>query len=318
VAASTQTPVRQPGTRASRAPARRRADATARAQRRLALLFVAPAVAVYAVFMLYPFLDSAWYSLTSWNGFGPRRWVGLSNYDRLLHDGNFWGAFRHTMQWVVVGTIAPLVIGFVLAVLLWNLKRGALPLRTIYFLPHLLPSVVLATLFGWIYNPIFGPLNEELHSLGLHSWAHGWLGEPGTALSAVLAAAIWATFGLVVLIVFAGLQHLNPDLIDAARLDGAGFFAQARHVILPGIAPVVTVVSTITLIGGFAVFDIVFVMTSGGPGNASEVLGTYTYSQAFEQNDIGYGAALSMVITVVSLIATVIFVKLRERSSRYV
>jgi raffinose/stachyose/melibiose transport system permease protein len=219
---------------------------------------------------------------------------------------------------VVVGTIAPIVIGFVLAVMLWSAKRGALPLRTVYFLPHLLPSVVLATLFGWIYNPIFGPLNDELHKLGLDSWAHGWLGEPGTALGAILAAAIWATFGLVVLVIFAGLQHLSPDLIDAARLDGAGFFAQARHVILPGIAPVITLVSTITLIGGFAVFDIVFVMTQGGPGNSSEVLGTYTYEQAFVQNDIGYGAALSMVITFVSLVATVLFVRLRERSSRNV
>ncbi|HYZ82609.1 MAG TPA: sugar ABC transporter permease, partial [Solirubrobacteraceae bacterium] len=130
--------------------------------------------------------------------------------------------------------------------------------------------------------------------------------------------AIWGTFGLVVLLIFAGLQHLNPDLVDAARLDGAGWFDQARHVILPGIAPVVTLVTAITLIGGFAVFDIVFVMTGGGPGNASEVLGTYTYKQAFTQNDIGYGAALSMTITLLSLVATVIFIKVRERSSAHV
>jgi ABC-type sugar transport system permease subunit len=318
MAAPAQATTVEAGTSASRPRPRRRGNPARRGQTRLAVLFVAPAFAIYAVFMLYPFLQSIWYSLNVWDGFGPKKWVALDNSDRLLHDGEFWGALKHTLEWVVVGTIAPIVIGFVLAMLMWRLKHGALAFRTIYFLPTLLPSVVLATVFGWIYNPIFGPLNDELHKLGLDSWAHGWLGEPGTALWAVLAAAIWATFGLVALILFAGLQHLNPDLIDAAKLDGAGFFAQARHVVLPGIAPVITLVTTITLIGGFAVFDIVFVMTQGGPGNASEVLGTYTYEQAFVQNDIGYGAALSMVITVLSLVATVIFVKIRERSSRNV
>ena len=154
--------------------------------------------------------------------------------------------------------------------------------------------------------------------MGLGSLAHGWLGEPSTALAAVLISAIWATFGLVTVIFFAALQHISPDLINAAELDGANWYQRARHVIVPGIAPVITMVTAITLIGGFSVFDVVYIMTHGGPGTSSDVLATYTYQQAFQQNDIGYGAALSMVITFVSLISALIFVRLRERTARNV
>jgi raffinose/stachyose/melibiose transport system permease protein len=218
----------------------------------------------------------------------------------------------------VFGTIAPIAIGFLLAVLLWGSKRFALVLRTLYFLPVVLPTVVLATVWGWIYNPLFGPLNAWLVDLGLPSLQRGWLGDPHTALGAVLTAAVWGTFGLVVVIVFAALQNINTDLVDAAEIDGANWYRRAWHIMLPSIAPVITMITTITLIGGFSVFDVVFIMTGGGPGTSTEVLGTYTYRQAFNDNQIGYGAALSMVITAVSLVTAVVFVRLRERSSRYV
>ncbi len=119
------------------------------------------------------------------------------------------------------------------------------------------------------------------------------------------------------MVLFAGLQNVSTDLVDASVMDGANWYRRARHVILPGISPVLTMVTTITLIGGFSVFDVVFIMTGGGPGTSSEVLATYTYKSAFERNEVGYGAPLSIVITLLSLVSAVVFVRLRERSSRY-
>jgi len=281
---------------------------------RAGYLFIAPAFVLYAVFMIYPFLVSIYYSLTDWDGASAvKEWVGLGNYIDLVGDGRMWKSLFHNAVWAVLGTIAPILIGFVLAVLLWENKRFILLFRTLYFIPFILPSVVLGTVWGWIYNPVNGILNSGLDKVGLDALTTAWLGNPNTALLAVLAAAVWATVGFVVVVLLAGLQNLDMSLIDAAKIDGANWRQRAWHVILPGIAPVLTMVTAVTLIGAFSVFDIVFIMTQGGPGFASELLGTYTYSQAFEQNRAGYGAALSMIMTVLSLVSAVAFIRIRER-----
>jgi ABC-type sugar transport system permease subunit len=282
------------------------------AQRRLAAAFVLPPLVLYAVFMIYPFFGSIWYSLTSWDGTSAAKdFIGLDNYSRLLHDDRMWTSLFHNAVWAVLGTLAPVVIGFVLAVLLW--ETGLRTFRMIFFIPFILPGVVIATVWSWIYNPIFGVLNAGLNTIGLESLTRGWLGDPNTALVAVLIAAIWSYFGFVVVVLLAGLQNLDQSLVDAAVVDGANWRQKAWHVILPGLAPLMTLVTTITLIGAFSVFDIVFIMTQGGPGYSSEVLAIYTYKMAFTQNQIGYGAALSMVITVLSLASAILFVRFRER-----
>jgi raffinose/stachyose/melibiose transport system permease protein len=272
-------------------------------------------LALYATFMLYPFVVSIYYSLTSWDGVSAEKeWIGIENYSRLLHDERMWNALWHNALWAALGTLAPIVIGFVVAVVLWEHGRFVTLLRTLYFIPFILPTVVVSTVWGWIYHPLFGVLNSGLNTVGLGSLSRAWLGDPHTALYAVLLAATWAAFGFVVVVLLAGLQRLDPTLIDAAVVDGAGWWQRVRFVILPGIAPVLTMVTTITLIGAFAVFDVVFIMTGGGPGYASDVLAIYTYKKAFTQNEVGYGAALSMVITVLSLVTALVFVRLRERS----
>ena len=306
----------------ARRKAARRGSSVARArraQRRLALLFVLPSVAIYGTFMLYPFLGSIYYSLTSWDGASAtKEFIGLDNYSQMLKDDRMWQALSHNLIWAVLGTIAPIAIGFVIAVLLWERARFVLLFRTLFFVPFILPSVVIATVWGWIYNPVFGVLNSALGKVGLESLGRAWLGDPDTALYAVLAAGVWGTFGFVVVVLLAALQNLDTTLIDAAVVDGAGWRQRAWYVILPGIAPVLTMVTTVTLIGAFAVFDLIFIMTGGGPGYASDLLGTYTYKMAFNQNQVGYGAALSMAITVLSLVSAIVFVRLRERSSREV
>jgi ABC-type sugar transport system permease subunit len=281
-----------------------------------AILFVAPGLAIYSVFMLYPFLNTIYLSFTNWNGATVTKdFVGLSNYVEMFGDAAVLRAFFNNVIWVIIGTISPVVIGLFLALLLWSGTRGSLIFRTLYFLPFILPLVVVALVWQWIYHPLFGPVNKALDSVGLEQLSRGWLGEPNTALYAVLISAIPGAAGLVVMILFAALQNVDVSQVEAAMIDGANWPQRAWYIVIPQLAPVITMVTAITLIGGFAVFDNVFVMTGGGPGHASEVLGTYTYQVAFQQNEAGYGSALAVLMTTLSLVSAIVFVRLRERQS---
>jgi raffinose/stachyose/melibiose transport system permease protein len=228
-------------------------------------------------------------------------------------DGAMWKALINNMIWVILGTAVPVIFGLILAVMLWSDARGSVAYRTIFFLPVILSPVVIGVIWGWIYNPLFGLLNTGLKTVGLGSFAMGWLGEPETALYAVLLTAIWSYFGFCIVVLFAGLQKVNPELVEAARIDGASAPQRFRHVIVPQIAPVLTMVIVYTVIGGFNVFDLVWVMTAGGPNNASEVIATYTYEVAFRGNEYGYGATLSMVMSIVALLAAWATMILRKR-----
>ena len=281
---------------------------------RAGILFVLPALVLYLVFMVYPFFQSIYFSLTSWNGVAAvKEWVGLANYRELIGDDLFWLSLLHTVIWVIVGTIAPIVVGMLLAILLWRRPKGFTLFRTFFFMPQVLSTVVIGIIWNWVYNPIFGILNEALDAVGLEDLSRGWLGDPDVALYAVLVAAIWATIGFVFVIFLAGLQNVSKDLLEAATVDGANVWQRFWNVTVPQMASVLNVVIALLLIGGFSVFDIVFVMTGGGPANATEVLATYTYTEAFTQNNVGYASALAVVITMISLVASVIFIRLRER-----
>jgi ABC-type sugar transport system permease subunit len=298
---------------ATRQPAMRRAGRHW-ARYRAGYLFVLPAFLLYAVFMIYPFAQSIYLSFTSWNGADPiKHWVGLANYRELVHDAQLWRSLRHNLIWVVIGTLGPMIIGLLLAVLLWRGPRGFTLFRTAYFMPQVLSSVVIAIVWGWIYNPIFGLLNKSLDRVGLESLSRGWLGDPHIALYAVLVAAIWAETGFVFVVFLAGLQNVSRDLLEAATVDGASAWRRFWDVTVPQLANVITVVGALLLIGGFNVFDIIFVMTGGGPNNSTEVIGTYTYTQAFTQNRVGYAATLSLVMTFISLVASFVFIRVRER-----
>ena len=275
-----------------------------------------PGLLIYTVFMLFPFFATIYLSFTNWDGVSPERdFVGLANYARMFGDATAIKAFVNNVIWVVLGTIAPVVLGLFEALLVWTgSQRGSLFFRTLFFLPFVLPLVVVGIVWQWIYHPLFGVLNSVLDAVGLDSLSRGWLADPHAALYAVLIAAIWGATGFCFLILHAALQNVDISTVEASMIDGANWFQRARNVIIPQIAPQLTMVTAVTLIGGFAVFDIIFVMTGGGPGNASEVLATYTYKTAFQQNQAGYGSALAMLITLLSLVSAIVFVRLRERS----
>jgi raffinose/stachyose/melibiose transport system permease protein len=288
-------------------------SARMRRKARAGYLFIAPAMLLYLYFFVYPFIISIYYSFLKWNGAGPPQFVGLQNYVRLFSDKLLGQALTNNLIWVVIGTISPIAISLLLGALLWRGVRGMAIFRTIYFLPVVLSEVVVAITWNWIYHPLFGALNQLLEAIGLGSLARGWLGDPDTALLALLVTAIWSYFGFAFVVIMAGLQDINMDIIEAALIDGASGWQRFVNVLLPELRHVITMITALTLIGGFNVFGIVFVMTRGGPGTATQVIATYIYRAAFQESDIGYGATLSLVMTVITLAASYLFIRLRER-----
>ena len=290
--------------------------ATRRAQTRLGLALVLPLMVMVVTFLLVPLVNAIYYVFVDFNGINPTPpFVGLANFVELAKDPSVWSASVNNAIWIVLGTVGPLGLGLAFALLVWGVRRGSIFYRVAFFMPYVLPQVAIGVVWGWIYDPVQGWLNKILELAGLGALTTGWLGNPDTALYAVLATAVWATSGFVFIILLSALRNVDADMMDAARLDGANAGQRLRYVIVPQIMPVFLMVTTITLVGGFAVFDIVFVMTGGGPAGASEMLGTYAYSSAFELNRISYGTTLALVITVISVPFAVWLNRLQRRLS---
>jgi raffinose/stachyose/melibiose transport system permease protein len=296
---------------ASHAPA-----VTRRAQRRLGVLLVLPVIVISVAFFVLPLANALVYSVVDFDGVSANpSFVGLANFREMFADAEVWHALSNNAIWIVIGTIAPIVIGLLLALLLWGVERGSMLYRLCFFLPYVLPGVAVGIVWGWIYDPVQGLLNESLDAVGLGSLARGWLGDPRWALYAVLVTAIWGATGFAVVIFISALRNVDVELVDASRIDGAGAPARLWFIILPQIMPVFLMVLTITLVGGFSVFDIIFIMTGGGPADATNVIGTYAYTQAFQLSRIGYGTTLALLITVLSVPFAVALNRLQRRLS---
>lgn len=285
-----------------------------RAQARLGIALAAPLVALMVVFFAVPVLSAVYYSFVAYDGItAAPAFVGLANYTRMLTDAQVWHGLGNNAIWIVLGTATPLVIGLGVALLLWGVRAGSRFYRLAIFFPYVMPGVAIGITWGWIYDPINGWLNSALGAVGLGALGTGWLGNPSTALFAVLATAIWAATGFVMLIFLSALQNVDVELLDAARLDRANTAQRIWHVVLPQIMPVFLMVTTVTLVGGFSVFDIVFIMTGGGPDGASEVLGTIAFTNAFQLNEISYGTTIAMFITALSIPAAIAINRLQRR-----
>lgn len=290
--------------------------ATRRAQTRLGIALVLPLMAMVVIFFLFPLVNALYYAFVDFNGLNlAPPFIGFGNFVELATDPAVLPALWHNAIWIVIGTAAPLLIGFALALLMWKVGRGGLAYRVAFFLPYILPQVAVGVVWTWIYDPTRGWLNQVLELVGLGAFTAGWLGDPDTALYAVLGTAVWATTGFIFLILLSALRNVDAELVDASRIDGANSLQRIWYIVLPQIMPVFLMVTTITLVGGFSVFDFIFVMTGGGPAGATEVLGTYAYSSAFQLNRISYGTTLALVITVLAIPFTVALNRLQRRLS---
>ena len=277
--------------------------------------FVAPALVILAAFLLYPIGYSLWLSLHEWDGYTPRwgPFVGLENYRALAGDEVFWRATLNSIVFVVVRTPLEVGLGFLLALLLNRRLAARSLLRTLFFVPVVMSLIVVTIIFQRVYEANTGLLNTFLHAIGLGAWAHPWLGDPATALPAVIAVSVWKNVGFSLVIILAGLQALPQDVLDAARVDGANAWQLTRRVITPLMRPILALTALLSIIGGLKVFDLVFIMTRGGPTYSTEVLATMLYREAFELNHMGSASAIAVILVAVVLsIARVQAFALRE------
>jgi len=273
------------------------------------LLWVAPAVLLLVVFVYYPVVDNLRLSLYRWNAFSPKEvWVGLGNYEALLRDPIFWSSLFNNVAYAVVSVVCQVGGGLVLAAVLEELVHSRLKglFRTIYFVPAVLSLTITGLLFQFMYNPQIGLVNGLLGVLGLDSWKHSWLGESTTAIWAIIAMSQWQSIGYVAVLFIVAMQRIPRELYEAAYLDGATRVQAFRRVTLPLVREMTLLAMIITVAGAFLVFNEVQVMTGGGPNNASHTLGTWLYKSAFFNDQMGYAAAIAVVIFGITLVASLV------------
>lgn len=258
--------------------------------------FLLGPLALYAVWVIIPALYTFYLSLTEYDGLIDPEFIGLENYRRLFTDDIFYTALFNNLRWVVVFLVIPVVLGLFLAIALNKKVPGSKAFKAIIYSPMVLAPVVIGLIWTWIYSPRSGLLNHTLTMAGLGGLTRGWLSDPQVATYAIIAAGVWRHTGYVMLIYLAGLTSVSPTLIEAAKIDGASPWQRFRHVIFPLLKPTTTIVIVITMIESLRAFDFVNIMTDGGPYRTTEVLANFMYKEAFGSYNMGYGAAIAVIL----------------------
>lgn len=267
--------------------------------RRVAYLFILPAFAIYAAFLLYPIGRAVQLSLYNWDGLSLGTWAGLDNYVAIVADDGLRAAFGHALVLIGFYAVAPVAIGLMLAAILNHAKvRGMGFFRTVVFLPQVVAMVVVAVAWRKVYAPD-GTLNSLLSALGLDSLTRGWLGEYTFALPAVGVVGTWFETGLVTVLLLAGMSRISPTLYEAARLDGANATREFFSITLPSVRGEIAVALTLTVIAALRTFDLVYITTKGGPGNSTSVPSYEVYHRAFGLGQVGSAAAIGVTLTVI-------------------
>ncbi|HEX2197101.1 MAG TPA: sugar ABC transporter permease [Burkholderiales bacterium] len=256
-------------------------------------MLLAPAGLLFCLFVLYPLAANLWLSLHHWDGAGPRTWAGLENYRRLFADPVFFIAAGNNLRWLAGYALAP-VVGLALAVLLNQALYGMRLVRSLFFMPFVVSQVVVGLVFAWFFHTRFGLLNELLAQVGLPPVA--LLDSERGAIFALILASLWPQTAYCMILYLTGLATLRPDLVEAARMDGASGWRLFRHAVLPQLRPVHFIVGMVCVVAALRSFDYVVIMTAGGPFSSSTVLAYYMYEQTFVAARYGYGAAIATVL----------------------
>lgn len=270
-------------------------------------IFTVPTLLLLVIFFYYPMLMSMRYGFTAWNGILPAKWNGLDNFTQAFLDKYFWIAVRNNLYFIAfsIGVQIPFIV--LLALVVSKIRRWAGFYKTMIFLPTILSTAVVGVLWGFIYHPEAGLLNQLLEAVGLGAWKHTWLADESTAMISVLVTNAWQWVGFYVILVLSAIYAIPTTILEAAEMDGASSSRQAWSITLPLLRPVIIVMILLSITGAMKALDIVFVMTGGNPYGITEVMATYMYKKAYRIGEYGYANAIALLILLFTGVLTSVF-----------
>jgi len=283
--------------------------------------FLIPGLVLLVLVIGLPFIMSVWTSFTRWTGVGPQRFIGFDNYLKAFGDATFWASFTNNLLMILAVTVVPAVLGLALAVFLFDWVSRRFPkgvtatIKAGIYLPQVLPVAIAGIVWGWILDPNFGAFNTVLKAVGLGGWSHDWLGSPDTALVSVMGIMVWFQLGYPLVIFLAALARVDPQVLEAASLDGAGWWLRFR-IVAALITPEILVVVLTTIVYALKLFGPIYVLTRGGPGTATIVPSYFSYQNFFEKANVGYGSAISTLMTAIIVVLTIVFLRIQARAER--
>lgn len=270
-------------------------------------LFLIVPLIIYLVWVIGPMFYTFYLSLTDWDGLSAPNFIGWRNYQRLFKDPVFYTSLKNNLKWILSFITIPVAAGLALAMALNRNIPGEKVIKASLYSPMVLSLVVGGLMWSWMYHPANGLINSILRLAGLDALALGWLSDKNLVMWAIIVVAIWRQVGYVMVLYLAGLQSVDPGLVDASKVDGASGWQTFRHVIFPLLAPVTVIVVVVSIIDSLRAFDLVSVMTRGGPYNSSSVLANFMYIEAFNNYKMGYGATIAVILFLISLVFIFIY-----------
>ena len=272
------------------------------------LFFLLPALIVYGIFNIYGIFLTFFYSLHKWTGISKNlTFIGLDNFIKLYQDPILWHSFFNNLKLIVVSILIQLPLGLLLALIIQSGLKGMKFFRTVYFIPMLISTVAIGILWSLIYNPTFGIINSLLDLLNLGQFKTVWLGDEKTAFIAVLITICWQYTPFYMILMRAGLVGIPFELYEAARIDGANEWQGFRHITLPLMSGTIKTSAILSLVGSLKYFDLIYIMTDGGPNRATELMSTYMYKNSFVEFNMGYGSSIASFIFLIAIVFVAIF-----------
>ncbi|MCY3674601.1 MAG: sugar ABC transporter permease [Paracoccaceae bacterium] len=267
------------------------------------VVFLAAPVVVFSILVLWPLFSSFFYSFTNWNGFNPNyKFVGFDNYAKIWTDRLFLNAIINTFVWMVAAILLPTLLGLGFALLIDSNVPGGKVFKSIFYLPICLSAVVVGQIWTWIYQPDWGLLNTLINFFLAEPLNYPWLAKPDTSLGSVIIAWSWQQTGLSMVIYLAGLTSISEELLEVCEIEGTSTWQKIRLVLVPLLTPATVVVIALSVINSLKGFDILYIMTGGGPFHSSDTLAMHMYNESFKKYMMGYGSAISVVLFLLALV----------------
>ena len=274
-------------------------------------IFLSPPLIVFSIFVLIPLINSFYYSFTNWNGFNSEYdFVGLENYTRIASDNLFQNSIFNTVIWLISAILIPTILGLLLALLIDSQVRGSNFFKSIFYLPICLSAVVVGQIWIWIYQQEWGLLNIIINLFRENSFEYAWLSKPETSLYSVIIAWSWQQTALSMVIYLAGLTSIPKNLLEASQIEGANIFQRTFFIVIPLLIPATIIVVALSMINSLKGFDILYIMTQGGPFHSSDTLAMHMYNESFKKYRMGYGSAISVVLFFIAV--TIIGIYFRQ------